>query len=56
LARFCPRWAPSASHARARDGKTLTPDDQLQLEDGDTLVLSGQAEALARAEEALLRG
>ena len=41
---------------RRRDGKTLTPDDQLQLEDGDTLVLSGQAEALARAEEALLRG
>jgi CPA2 family monovalent cation:H+ antiporter-2 len=41
---------------RRRGGKTLTPDAELQLEDGDTLVLSGQAEALARAEEKLLRG
>ena len=41
---------------RRRDGKTLMPDAELRLEDGDTLVLSGQAEALARAEETLLRG
>ncbi|MEK9953250.1 MAG: TrkA C-terminal domain-containing protein, partial [Curvibacter sp.] len=41
---------------RRRNGKTLAPDAHLQLEDGDTLVLSGRAEALARAEEALLRG
>lgn len=41
---------------RRRDGKSLAPDGGLTLEDGDTLVLSGSAEALALAEEQLLRG
>ncbi len=41
---------------RRRNGKSLSPDRGLTLEDGDTLVLSGQAEALALAEEKLLRG
>jgi len=41
---------------RRHSGKSLTPDTSLTLEDGDTLVLSGQAEALALAEEKLLRG
>jgi CPA2 family monovalent cation:H+ antiporter-2 len=41
---------------RRRNGKALSPHAELRLEDGDTLVLSGQAEALARAEETLLRG
>ncbi len=41
---------------RRRSGKSLSPDAGLALEDGDTLVLSGQAEALALAEEKLLRG
>ncbi len=41
---------------RRRNGKSLSPDTGLALEDGDTLVLSGQAEALALAEEKLLRG
>lgn len=40
---------------RRRDGKTLTPAADVLLEDGDTLVLSGRAEALALAEETLLR-
>jgi CPA2 family monovalent cation:H+ antiporter-2 len=41
---------------RRRNGKSLSPEAHLCLEDGDTLVLSGQAEALALAEEKLLRG
>ncbi|KRH99593.1 monovalent cation:proton antiporter family protein [Curvibacter sp. PAE-UM] len=41
---------------RRHSGKSLSPDASLTLEDGDTLVLSGQAEALALAEEKLLRG
>ena len=41
---------------RRQHGKTLAPDDRLLFEDGDTLVLSGQPEALARAEEQLLHG
>jgi CPA2 family monovalent cation:H+ antiporter-2 len=41
---------------RRRNGKSLPPEAHLCLEDGDTLVLSGQAEALALAEEKLLRG
>ncbi|GAB3503200.1 monovalent cation:proton antiporter family protein [Curvibacter fontanus] len=41
---------------RRRNGKSLSPDTGLTLEDGDTLVLSGPAEALALAEEQLLRG
>ncbi len=41
---------------RRSSGKTLAADDALVLEGGDTLVLSGQAEALAVAEEKILRG
>jgi monovalent cation:H+ antiporter-2, CPA2 family len=41
---------------RRSNGKALSPDDQMLLEGGDTLVLSGKPEALAIAEEALLRG
>ena len=41
---------------RRSDGKTLEPLDDTVLEDGDTLVLSGKPEALAVAEDKLLRG
>jgi monovalent cation:H+ antiporter-2, CPA2 family len=41
---------------RRSTGKTLAADEALVLEGGDTLVLSGHAEALAVAEEKILRG
>ncbi len=41
---------------RRSDGKTLAPQDDTVLEDGDTLVLSGKPEALAVAEDKILRG
>jgi len=41
---------------RRSSGKTLAADDALVLEGGDTLVLSGHAEALAVAEDKILRG
>ena len=40
---------------RRHHGKVLTPREGLRLEEGDTLVLSGRPEALARAEELLSR-
>ncbi len=40
---------------RRQHGKTVAPEPELQIEDGDTLVLSGSAESLALAEEKLLR-
>jgi CPA2 family monovalent cation:H+ antiporter-2 len=57
LATLLPRLADTRILSlRRRNGKSLSPDGGLTLEDGDTLVLSGQAEALALAEEKLLRG
>ena len=41
---------------RRSNGKTLEPLDDTLLEGGDTLVLSGKPEALAVAEDKLLRG
>jgi CPA2 family monovalent cation:H+ antiporter-2 len=41
---------------RRNDGKTVAISDELHLLGGDTLVLSGAAEALALAEEKLLAG
>ena len=41
---------------RRSDGKVLQPLDDTLLEAGDTLVLSGRPEALAVAEDQLLRG
>ena len=41
---------------RRSNGKSLEPVDDTQLESGDTLVLSGKPEALALAEDKLLRG
>ncbi len=41
---------------RRGNGKTLAAQDETLLEDGDTLVLSGKPEALAMAEDLLLRG
>ncbi len=41
---------------RRLDGKTVVVTDAVLLQDGDTLVLSGQAEALAVAEQRILRG
>jgi monovalent cation:H+ antiporter-2, CPA2 family len=41
---------------RRRDGKALEPMDDTLLEGGDTLVLSGKPEALALAEDKILRG
>ena len=40
---------------RRANGQTLQPDNNAVLEGGDTLVLSGKPEALAMAEEKLLR-
>ena len=40
---------------RRANGKTLKALDETPLQDGDTLVLSGKPEALAMAEQALLR-
>ena len=40
---------------RRSGGKTLAPVDETQLENGDTLVLSGVPENLAAAEQKLLR-
>ena len=41
---------------RRSDGKTLQPSDDIRLTGGDTLVLSGKPEALAMAEDKILRG
>jgi CPA2 family monovalent cation:H+ antiporter-2 len=41
---------------RAASGAVIAPDEQLALNAGDTLVLSGLPEPLALAEEKLLRG
>jgi CPA2 family monovalent cation:H+ antiporter-2 len=41
---------------RRADGKAVAVSDSVMLEGGDTLVLSGKAEALALAESAILRG
>jgi CPA2 family monovalent cation:H+ antiporter-2 len=41
---------------RRSNGKSVPVDDATVLESGDTLVLSGRAEALALAEQKLLRG
>jgi CPA2 family monovalent cation:H+ antiporter-2 len=41
---------------RSPDGHNIAPDGAKPLADGDTLVLSGRPEALAMAEEKLLRG
>ena len=41
---------------RRSSGKVIAPSDDALLESGDTLVLSGQAEALAIAEQKLLKG
>jgi len=40
---------------RRADGKVLSPDEQTELQGGDTLVLSGTPEQLARVEERLIR-
>lgn len=41
---------------RRADGRTVTPEDQLRLAGGDTLVLAGLPETLALAESKLLGG
>ncbi len=41
---------------RRADGKTIQPLDESLFESSDTLVLSGQAEALSLAEQKLLKG
>ena len=43
-------------NVRSHLGKTVAPHDALVLEDGDTVVLSGKPEALALAEQKLLKG
>jgi CPA2 family monovalent cation:H+ antiporter-2 len=42
-----------AIRLRRRDGHPVSPDDDAPLQGGETLVLSGKAEALARAEKVL---
>jgi CPA2 family monovalent cation:H+ antiporter-2 len=44
------------TQVRRADGQVLKPAPALQLQEGDTVVLSGLPDALALAEEALLRG
>ena len=41
---------------RRRHVRTLTPDDQTRIEDGDVIVLLGLAENLAAAELKLMQG
>ena len=41
---------------RRKDGALVALDEATQLQDGDTLVLNGKPEALALAEQKLLRG
>jgi CPA2 family monovalent cation:H+ antiporter-2 len=41
---------------RRSDGKLAAANANIRLEESDTLVLSGTAEALALAEQRLLRG
>ena len=41
---------------RRGTGKTIVPEDETQFEGGDTLVLSGKAEALAVVEQKILKG
>ena len=41
---------------RRQDGKVVDPESDPPLQDGDTLVLSGRPEPLAKAEELLLGG
>jgi CPA2 family monovalent cation:H+ antiporter-2 len=42
-------------HLRRADGQIMAADEALILQSGDTLVLSGRPQALALAEEKLLR-
>lgn len=51
-----PMIGASVVSLRRASGKTAEPDEVTPLAAGDTLVLSGQPEALALAEEKLLRG
>lgn len=44
------------TQVRRADGRVLKPTPTLRLQEGDTVVLSGLPDALAIAEEALLRG
>jgi len=48
--------AVSVVSVRRAQGAVLTPHDDLMLETGDTLVLSGRPQALSRAESLLLKG
>jgi monovalent cation:H+ antiporter-2, CPA2 family len=41
---------------RRKEGHLATLDERTRLQEGDTLVLNGKPEALALAENKLLRG
>jgi monovalent cation:H+ antiporter-2, CPA2 family len=45
-----------AVNLRRQDGKTVAAGDDIVMQDGDTLVLSGTPEALALAEQKLMKG
>ena len=49
-------WGVRVVHLRRADGKRMPVTDTVPLAFGDTLVLSGKADALARAEQWLLGG
>ena len=49
-------WGVRVVHLRRADGKRMPVTDTVPLAFGDTLVLSGKVEALARAEQWLLGG
>jgi CPA2 family monovalent cation:H+ antiporter-2 len=49
-----PKLGVRVMSLRRSNGRKLDPETDPKLEDGDTLVISGRAETLARAEEKLL--
>ncbi|MDD4887291.1 MAG: TrkA C-terminal domain-containing protein, partial [Thiomonas sp.] len=56
MLRAVSRDGARVTQVRRSDGQVLKPAPTLQLREGDTVVLSGLPDALAVAEEALLRG
>ena len=50
------RLGVEVTAVRRRNVKTLTPDGQTRIEDGDVVVLLGTNERLAAAEMKLLQG
>ena len=56
MLRAVSREGARVTQVRRSNGQVLKPAPTLLLQEGDTVVLSGLPDALAVAEEALLRG